>query len=519
MIASNGRITPAVGQGGAPRLSFALFSLLLVCFAYTFPRWADPNQNSRLDMVIAVVEDGTFQIDRFVANTVDYARVGVHYYSDKAPGVAFLGMPVYMGLDRVLDLPIAAPLTQRLENNAAFRGTLRAEGSGVQAEKVRFALTQVVLSLVLAALPSALMGVLLYRLLTRLGITPWLGAAAVLTYGLLTPAFAYANAFYGHQLSAALLLAAFYLVFPGSAALTPQRLVFVGLLLAYSVITEYPALLIAGILGLYTLRRLIQQGRGRAMVWLVLGGVMVVAPWMAYNNAIFGGPLALGYSNSELWVSEHGTGFMSLTWPRGEALWGITFGLFRGLFVLSPVLLLALPGLWLWWHSRRYRDEFWVVLASLVAFFGFNASSGMWWGGFAMGPRYLLPVLPFMALPLAIASQHWLQRPWFRVLVVLLAMWSLVATWGLALAGQAFPSDTLRNPLLEYALPHWVAGNVARNWGTLLGLPGAWSLLPLAAAAAAIVLLYWLAELRGAARRLASPSRPADAQQSMAGSV
>ena len=66
---------------------FMLFTLLLTCYVYTFPRWADPNQNSRLDMVVSVVDDGTFQIDKYVANTVDYAKVGEHYYSDKAPGV------------------------------------------------------------------------------------------------------------------------------------------------------------------------------------------------------------------------------------------------------------------------------------------------------------------------------------------------------------------------------------------------------------------------------------------------
>ncbi|MCB0150355.1 MAG: hypothetical protein KDE01_22240, partial [Caldilineaceae bacterium] len=74
--------------------ALGIFLLLLLCYTYIFPRWADPNQNSRLNMVFAVVEDGTFQIDRYVSNTVDYAKVGEHYYSDKAPGVALLGIPV-----------------------------------------------------------------------------------------------------------------------------------------------------------------------------------------------------------------------------------------------------------------------------------------------------------------------------------------------------------------------------------------------------------------------------------------
>ncbi|MEZ4640043.1 MAG: hypothetical protein R2856_34645 [Caldilineaceae bacterium] len=63
-----------------------LVLILLACTGYVFPRWADPNQNSRLNMVVAVVDDGSLRIDEYVSNTVDYAKVGDHYYSDKAPG-------------------------------------------------------------------------------------------------------------------------------------------------------------------------------------------------------------------------------------------------------------------------------------------------------------------------------------------------------------------------------------------------------------------------------------------------
>ncbi|HHE73190.1 MAG TPA: hypothetical protein ENL34_13015, partial [Chloroflexi bacterium] len=39
-----------------------IFAALLFCYVYTFPRWADPNQNSRLDLVVAVVDKGTLRI-------------------------------------------------------------------------------------------------------------------------------------------------------------------------------------------------------------------------------------------------------------------------------------------------------------------------------------------------------------------------------------------------------------------------------------------------------------------------
>lgn len=471
--------------------SWFLFVLLFFAYAYFFPRWADPNQNSRLDMVVAIVHDGTFQIDKYVSNTVDYAKVGEHYYSDKAPGAAFLGVPVYWVLKQVLEQDAMAPLVDRLQANAAFRATLNPEGSGVSLGKVYFALGQVVITLAVAALPTALLGVLLYRYLSRFTQQRWQRIIVVLIYGLLTPAFTYANALYGHQLSAALLFGGFYLVStPNDGRLNPPRLWLAGLLLAYSVVSEYPAALIAGIIGLYTAYRLLKQGTAGKLIWVALGGAPVLLGWMAYNQAVFGGPLSLGYGYSELWVEEHSVGFMSLTLPHWQAAWGITFSPYRGLFYYSPLLLFAIPGFGQWWSRRVFQADFWAALASVVAVFLFNASSVMWWGGFAVGPRYMLLMLPFMVLALTFPPLKWFTRSWYRLTFALAGFWSLTATWGLTLAGQAYPSDALRNPLLDYALPNWMAGEIARNFGTIAGFGGSASLLFLLGGLAMIALIW-----------------------------
>ncbi|MBI4927261.1 MAG: hypothetical protein HY835_05810 [Anaerolineae bacterium] len=466
------------------RIAIAL--ILLACFSYVFPRWADPNQNSRLDMVLAVVDDGTFVIDRYVANTVDYARVGEHTYSDKPPGIAFLGIPVYAGLKIGLDSSLMDGLVTRLENSSAFQSTLREGGSGVYADKVRFALAQVVLTLAIPVVASVVIGLLIYQLLTGFGLGAGLAAAIALAYGLLTPAFAYAGAFYSHQLTAALLLGAFALI-QSRRFDQPARLLLVGLLLGYAVLSEYPAALASGILFVAVLMRLVRARGLWKIVWVGLPALACAVGLMAYNNAIFGSPFSLGYEYSELWTNQHSTGFMSLSLPSWDALWGMTFGRFRGLFVLSPWLLLGVPGFVFWLRSER-RWEGWVSLLVFLSMFFFNASSVMWWGGFAVGPRYLLPGLPFLALAAGFALQRWQASGWLRGMAPLLDLWSLVMVWGLTLAGQAFPSDAIADPLLDYALPNWLAGNVARNAGTLLGLRGALSLLPLA-----LVLLVLLA--------------------------
>ncbi len=488
-----------------------IFLIALLCYGYFFPRWADNNQNSRLNMVVAVVDDGTFQIDRYVhgrlgyGKTVDYAKVGDHYYSDKAPGVALLGIPVYAGLRALLSWPIMDRLTERLASSEAFQATLRESGSGVVEDKVRYALAQVALSFLISAIPSALLCVLLYQMMREFGARPNPSAFVALAYGLLTPAFAYANTFYGHQLSAALLVAAFYLTFTLSQpdALRPsvRRSLAIGLLLGYSVVTEFPAALVAGILTLYVAYVFLRRAAAGHLVWVFLGLAACAAGLMTYNNAIFGGPFKLGYSSSELWQDQHSAGFMSLTLPHWDAAFGMTFSPFRGLFVLSPIMLLAVPGFILWWQAGEARAACVVSLLSTLAMFMFNISSIMWWGGFGVGPRYFLPGLPFMALALVFvvdpsARGDLRARPgWLTFLLVVLSAWSLVATWGLTLAEQAFPPDTLFNPLVEYALPNWLAGNIARNAGTVMGLKGYRGLLPLAATCA-VAIMFWQLFLR-----------------------
>jgi hypothetical protein len=461
----------------AGRSRLLLFLLTLFCSTYFFPRWADVNVNSRLDMVFAIVHDGTLRIDRYVRNTVDYAMVDGHYYSDKAPGAALLGVPLYAPFSLLMDTSLVRSMTDRLADHAAFQATLRVDGSGVHAEKIRFAVAQVWLSFMLAAVPTALLCVLMHSYLSSHGAGDLAAFTVPLLYALASPAFAYANAFYGHQLAAFLLFAAFMIVQRPPEPNGGQRTAsffLAGVLLGGAVLTEYPALIVASIIFLYAAWQSVEMRHVRALCALSTGGALCALILTAYNTLVFGGPFQFGYSHSTLWTTQHATGLFSLSWPQPPVAGELTFGVFRGLFLLSPVLLLAVPGFVLWLRSGERRRHAWVSLAAIGGMLSFNASSVMWWGGWSVGPRYMLPGLPFFVLALPFV----MRIAYGTRLTALLGVISVVATWSMTIAGQSFPSDALSNPWVEHMLPSWLVGDIARSWGTLLGLRGYYSLVP-----------------------------------------
>lgn len=491
-----------------------LFVLLLSTFLYFFPRWADWNQNSRLDLVFAVVDQGTLAIDAYYHNTGDYAYFNGHYYSDKAPGTAFLGIPVYGVFKHTIGPAVAQLLEDRLTRNSALADTLNRSGTGSLSDKVYAMLALTVISLFVVALPSACLGVLLYRLGTQI-TTPSRALLVTLAYALATPAFAYSNNLYGHQVVAFFLFAAFYILLNLRHGQSRRRrrlwLTLVGAFLGWALITEYPAALIVAGLGLYALRiptfqhanaPLLQYSNlptfQRRLVdvlnhslWFALGAAPPLLLAAAYHVAIFGTPLPVAYQYSVLWQQTHQIGLVSLSMPTLEALWGITFSAYRGLFFFSPILLLSIPGLYYFWRAREWRAEFWVVLWSVASFLIFNASSAMWSGGFAVGPRYLVPALPFLTMPLLFlfnaARSRWVTWP-----AMLAALISFTLIWIASLGGQMFPQYQ-PNPLFQYSIPRWVAGDLARNMGMLIGLRGMSSLVPLSLFMwVSIAALVWL---------------------------
>ena len=257
-------------------------------------------------------------------------------------------------------------------------------------------------------------------------------AAVVLVGALGTGWWAYSTALYSH-------VPAGILLFLGFLLLRAQRWPWLaGILCGGAFVCDFVVVLAVPVLGCFAARRSWRSGA----LWLA-GLAGPLAAWMLYNTACFGGPLQLGFlaHADPRYAAAYGRGFLGMQVPEAGAFLGLTFSSARGLFFFTPALLLAPLG---WWKKR---DADTVVSAAVcLAIFAFALTTVDWRAGWAYGPRYLVPMVPFLLIGVATAVRDRApEHPRTMYLVVGGAvgiLWSSVAMLTTPLLVQEF-----RNPL------------------------------------------------------------------------
>ncbi|HSY66360.1 MAG TPA: hypothetical protein VK829_17330 [Terriglobales bacterium] len=474
-----------------------LFSVIFFSYAY-FYEGAGWNQNSRLDMVRAMVEQGTLRIDAFHQNTEDKAFANGHYYSDKAPGLALLAVPIAEATRPILRALNIDPESPRGLLDLAYCLTVFA-----------------------VALPMAAACVCLFWIAVALGASVNASAFAAVALGLSTPMWAYSTLFWGHALAAACLVFAFAcaLKLRGHASLASDVLwgAALGLSTGWATVTEYPSApasaLIAG-LALALVWRDGMQRRGRVLLGIGAGALPCVIALMCYQHAAFGSILHPSYAyyppGAFSWMKH---GYMGLTYPRIDVALKLLFGCRRGLLFSGPVVLAAPFGLRR--LGKQPSSHAPAVAATLIAayYFLFHASFFSWPAGWSYGPRYMAPGLPFLCLGLAPLWDH-ADRVW-RIVLGMLAAAGVGLTL-MAVSVSAQPPDEFHCPLPQFYWPSFWAGRFSLNLGSalipaeqgtnqvhgsfnvgeLLGLHGLATLIPLLAVwALAAVLWMWIIRL------------------------
>ncbi len=447
---------------------------------------------------VRALASGHTEIDSVKWQAKDEAWVDGHFYSVKAPGLAALTLPAYLALDAV-DVRSAARAAADNAHATAhdhwhshappkYFGFSVDRARRVQREVAQQAPIVWALTLLGAVLPGIALLLLVRWAAER--VEPGFGTAAAVTLGLGTIVMTFGGEYLSHVASAALGFGAFAILMRERQG--PQRIGLValaGLVAGVAVCFEYPLALLAAILFCYALAR---AATVRRAVSFGAGAALGAAPALLYNLWSLGSPLRFAYSHavSVLGRSGHAelglnsSGFFGITAPRpGAAIDLLLSG--RGILTLTPVLVMGVVGALLI-RRRGWRAEATVIGAVTALYFLYNAGYWQPLGGGTPGPRFLTPVLPFLAVGLAPAYRR------FPAITLGLAIPSAVTMLAAALT----------YPLLgDGGTGTWVSwlvdGSLEHTLLTAFGVTNAWlAVLPVLAALAAAIAFATLATPR-----------------------
>ncbi|MEK6624938.1 MAG: hypothetical protein AABY86_08220, partial [Bdellovibrionota bacterium] len=375
------------------------------------------NEYSRYATLRAMSDQQTFKINDYVSWTIDWAQTpDGSYYSNKAPGPMFLAFPAFYLLEQITKFDIKEKFETKIDPVSGKSRTIRPNLPGPT--------TRTLIALITQLIPYAVLCFLLGNFLLQQGVPIW-GVhfmAVALLFG--NTASLFANIFFGHALTACLLLFSHFF-------LLQKKYFWVGLFFGLALLSDYTVTL----LGPLVLINLIFANR-REFRWmgkLLAGGLLPGILWCWYHISTCGSPFVIpAHFQNPIWQNmkheSHNLWGLFVLQIRWDLIGELIFGSMRGILFTQPWVLCLIP-MQFFLYKKILQDKI-MMSTSILCLIGLafllimNSSFGGWHGGHTSGPRYLSMVFPIFALMAALFYGH--LPKWCQGLLWISLMPSLV---------------------------------------------------------------------------------------------
>lgn len=401
---------------------FIVLNFFLACFY--LDTWINGSSTSRAIAVVSFSETHTLQVDKYQEKSVDKIYVNGHYYSDKAPLPLFLVIPFY-------------ELIQFF---------------GIQSEEMEKT-AYIVGDILCGSIPFTLIILIAFLFIRKYSgseISPVILSMLPFYSSFI---FIYSGTFYGHLLSALFLLMAYiFLRFQ-------KRIFLAGLFCGLSFACEFTTAIVFSI---WMIQIFMNEKSLNPPLKFFLGLLPSLIFIGFYNYFLTGNILTLSYKYHAVESQRINYGFAL---PQAEALWGLTFGLKRGIFIYAPFLIIFLyevlkNSIYMPWKKiiSTVTSNYLIIISfvSIIAISSFFE----WTGGWCYGPRLIFFIAVLLCFEGALFfSTRNFYKPMFWLLILFGFMCTFMAKSTIV---YSVPTE-IKNPLTEQVIPNFMNNNFNPN--------------------------------------------------------
>jgi hypothetical protein len=349
----------------------------------------------------------------------DLSKINNQYISIFTPGVSFIGVPAYV-LGKYLGYP---------------------------------QLTTYIFFLLISILNLYLLS----NLSQNLGVSRRISIVAGLIFIFATNSYVYSNTLTQHNLSTFLVLTTLIITIKKRTLF--NNFIF-GICYGLAVLVDIPNLFLIMPQALYLAYQHVSL-KAKSINPIILGIALGVLPFMVafgiYNQQVTGNPFKLGQRlgraiyppeatlDTQKIVQVHavaGEKFKQFDTRRQiNGYYILLFSKTRGLLRYSPIALLGILGYFIAYKDKKQPNTIHLFVAVIFLNIFIYSIFNDPWGGWAFGPRYLIPTTALFVVGLSVLIQKYYNRLLFNLIFIPLLLYGIALSTAGAITTSVVPPD------------------------------------------------------------------------------